>query len=113
MKKLSLIFLSFLLYSCASAQVEQKPLYQVVGEVGAITPDVTILYTENRKVSYSIPTSDSLVIHNRYLFLLEIISCGNCPTRKAVVVDFSIVPAQAQTNMNGMVKKYSNRKIIK
>jgi len=111
MKKfLPLLIFSICLSGCGIAQVSQKPLIKVRATVSTIVNDIAVLDT-SEDFDYQAPVGD-LEIYKEYLFLLDIVDCGKCKSRKAIVVWYAITPAQAQTDMNAIPEELRKR-IIK
>lgn len=111
MKNLLLLLVSFLFIGCATAQVDQKPLIKVRATVSTIIQDTAILET-SYAYDYQAPAGD-LEMYKSYLFLLEVVDCGNCKSRKAVIVWYSITPDQAQKDMNNIPAHLAKRVILK
>lgn len=112
MKKLLLLFILFSLTGCASAQVDQKPLYRVVAFVQDKGKETARLQPDDSSVSYLVPSGE-FENEKEYVFYLEITDCGDCRTRKAIVVDHAITTGQAQRDQEASARELSNRKIIK
>ena len=108
MKKLFLlILLSLCLSGCGIAQVTQKPLLKVRATVSTIVNDIAVLDT-----SYDFDYqafAGELEMYKEYLFLLDIVDCGHCKMRKAVVVWYRITPNQAQKDMNDIPEELRKR----
>jgi hypothetical protein len=108
MKKIILLLLAaFLFIGCAAAQTDQKPLFKVKATVSTIVSDIAILDT-SYDYDYQAPAGD-LEIYKEYMFLLEIVDCGNCKSRKAIVVWSAITPMQAQKDMNAIPEHLAKR----
>jgi hypothetical protein len=111
MKKfLLLLIFSICLSGCGIAQVSQKPLIKVRATVSTIVNDIAVLDT-----SYDFDYqafAGELEMYKEYLFLLEIVDCGQCQMRKAVVVWYAKTPMQAQKDMNAIPEELRKR-IIK
>jgi hypothetical protein len=110
-KLLLLLILSLSLSGCGIAQVSQKPLIKVRATVSTIVNDIAVLDT-SEDFDYQ-AFAGELEIYKEYLFLLEIVDCGHCNMRKAVVVWYSITPNQAQRDMNTIPEELAHRVIIK
>ena len=106
MKKL-LLLLILSLSGCGIAQVSQKPLVKVRATVSTIVNDIAVLDTKH-PYDYQVP-ADELEMYKTYLFLLEIVDCGQCPMRKAIAVWHSITPDQAQKDMNDIPEELRGR----
>ncbi len=98
------------LFSCSAQKTTPKPIYRAVATVSDITGDRAIL-SAGRFTNYSVP-NDSLELFKEYVFWMEIVDCGNCPTKKAVIIDKVYTTGQVQKDQETAAKKLSNRAII-
>ncbi len=112
MKSLLLLFgLCFCLGGCASAQVEQRPLYKTNATVQNIFGEVAILQPNDFTKNY-IVASDSLELHKEYVFWLDIVDCHTCKNIKAIVFRKAFTTYQVQRDQEKISKELSNRKIL-
>lgn len=107
-----LLLLCFCLFGCASAQVEQRPLYKTNATVQNIFGEVAILQPNDFTKSYTVPVDD-LELHKEYVLWLDIIDCHFCKNIQAVVVRKALTTYQAQRDQEKISKELSNRVIIK
>ena len=108
MKKLILLIaFSLCLSSCGIAQTSQKPLLKVRATVSTIVNDIAVLDT-SFPYDYQSAAGD-LEMYKEYLFLLDIVDCGDCTMRKAVIVWYKITPMQAQKDMNNIPDELRKR----
>lgn len=111
MKNLFLTLLFCLsLISCSAQKTTPKPVYRTVATVSDISGDRAML-SAGKYSNYSVP-NDSLELFKEYVFWMDIVDCGNCPTKKAVILDKVYTTSQVQKDQEAAAKKLSNRAII-
>ena len=110
MKHLILLIALISLTSCAGQKIEQKPLYKQVASVSEIIGERAIL-SAGKYSNYNVP-ADSLQKFKEYVFYLEIVDCGECTTKKAIVIAWAYTTGQIQRDQAKNANKFKYRKIL-
>jgi len=110
MKKVLIILLLLIATSCSGQRIEQAPLYRQVASVSDIIGERAIL-SAGKYSNYNVP-ADSLQKFKEYVFYLEIVDCGECTTKKAIVIAWAYTTGQIQRDQAKNANKFKYRKIL-